>query len=375
MRKELKNNPYCEIYKSLVSKSPNVFSDNNRGAKKVADFKRLSARFICIMCKKLDGMEFISGSTAWWSLRAIKGYGACEEKFCPHDAFLDEIHYINFPITEEILENAYQYRTPVYQRLFSLNDIKKVLYLNKTPAIISFDVFKGIYNAPKGFVPLPKANEKKLGAHCVMVAGYSDEKQVISFANSWGEKWGDEGYGYLPYSYLEKYIIECWAVMYKKDWQDWKQILSENNFKDKKGNSIKTQLCKVHPIIYGRYPLLVLDFYAPNGKIGGWSHFSIVDYGNVIEIEEIFLLPQYRNLGWGTKILEIIENTAKVYGISEIRGWVSVQDIVTEERESMLKKYFIKSGFEIVSDNTKFRGSCWRIQKTISKNIYFDINL
>jgi len=376
MKKEFKDSVYCKIYKSLICRSPLPFDNKQENKNKETEplgFKRFSARFSYILCKKLDGMANIPGTTGWWSMRALKGYGMCEEKFCP-DEYSNESDYVNFPITKEILENAYQYRDPAYQRLLSLNDIKKVLNLNKSLVVLSFDIFQGIYDAPKGYVPFPRANEKKLGGHGVTVVGWSDKNQVLSFANSWGEKWGNKGYGYLPYSYLEKYTIECWAIMSRKDWQNFKQDLGENNFKDKKGELIKTQLNKVSPVVYGRSPLWVLDLYKPDGKIGGWSHFSILDYGNIIEIEEIFILPEFRQLGWGTKILEIIENIAKSHGISTIKGWVSVQDIITEERESMVKNYFTKAGFEIIPNRTKFRGSCWKIQKSILKNIYFNTN-
>ena len=31
---------------------------------------------------------------------------------------------------------------------------------------------------------------------------YNDEKQYFQFQNSWGIGWGDNGYGYIPYSYI-----------------------------------------------------------------------------------------------------------------------------------------------------------------------------
>jgi len=329
-----------------------------------------SPRFSYAMCKKLDGRVSQPGTTAWWGVRVAKGYGVCEERLCPYDTSSSELDFVNFPITKEMLENAYQYRTPAYQRLLSVNDIKKVLAVNKQLATLSFNIFKGIYGAPEGQVPLPEANEKSEGVHCVIICGYDDKRQVIKFQNSWGVEWGDKGFGHIPYSYLEKYTVECWATMLRQDWENIKQNLLRTSFKDRKGNSINVQVNKVPSVVYGRSPLWVLDLYGPDGMINGWSHFSIVDYGNVIEVEDIFILPQYRNLGLGAKIMEIMQNAAKTYRIPEIRGWVSAQDLV-EDRESMIRSYFTKSGFEIIPDNTKFRGSFWRVQKPVFSNVYF----
>lgn len=368
--KEIKNNPY-NIYTSSISRRPWVPNNIKRRKKAVLPRRKFSPRFIYSMCKKLDGLKDVEGTTAWWSMRVLKGYGACEEKFYSDNATLNYSGHIHPRIGQEILDNAYHYRDPVYQRLFSLNDIKKLLKLDESLVALSFDVFKGVYDAPKGHVPLPNPSEKRLGGHCVAVVGWNDEKQVVKFANSWGEEWGDKGYGYLPYSYLDKYVIECWAPMHRKVWQECRQKLGESSFKDGKGRMIKMQLHKVPPVVYGRSSLWVLDIFGPNGKIGGWSHFSMVDYGNLMEIAEIFILPQYRNQGWGTKILECIEDIARRSEISEIAGWVSVQDLVTKGRESMVRDYFTKAGFSITPDITKFRGSYWKIRKTTGKDVYF----
>ncbi len=346
------------------------------GVPKIANVptvKIFSARFAYAMCKKLDGIESQAGTTAWWVVRVDKGYGICEERLCPSNTSSNETDFVDIKITKEMLENAYKYRTPAYQRIRSLNDIKKVLVLNKQEATLSFDTFQGIYDAPKGYVRLPEANEKSVGVHCVRILGYDDVQQVLIFANSWGKKWGNKGIGYIPYSYLEKYIVECWATMLKRHWEELSQDLGTVYFTDKNGNAIKVQLHKVQPIVHGRSPLWVLDLYGRDGEISGWSHFSIVDYGNIIEVEDIFIFPECRNLGLGTKILEMIENVARGSFISEIRGWVSVQDIV-EERESIVKRYFTKAGFDVIPDNTKFRGSYWRIQKSVSNSKHFNVN-
>ncbi|QDV25284.1 Papain family cysteine protease [Aureliella helgolandensis] len=63
------------------------------------------------------------------------------------------------------------------------------------------------------------------GGQAVLAVGYDDEKDTspkgaILIRNSWGETWGDAGYGWLPYAYIERqFATDCWTLL-KKDWID-----------------------------------------------------------------------------------------------------------------------------------------------------------
>ena len=38
-----------------------------------------------------------------------------------------------------------------------------------------------------------------------------DKKKVIKFKNSWSNKWGQKGYGFLPYAYIGYYMMDAWS--------------------------------------------------------------------------------------------------------------------------------------------------------------------
>ena len=82
---------------------------------------------------------------------------------------------------------------------------------SKGPCVIGVEVFKGMMDARKGVVPMPSAYDKPLGGHAICPVGYNDKTRLIKFKNSWSDNWGDKGFGYLPYAYIEKYMMDAWS--------------------------------------------------------------------------------------------------------------------------------------------------------------------
>ena len=70
----------------------------------------------------------------------------------------------------------------------------------------------GAYSTWQDGIVLPPSGACT-GGHAVCFTGYDDEKRLVQFINSWGSYWGDDGYGYLPYSYFEGGLVsDIWAL-------------------------------------------------------------------------------------------------------------------------------------------------------------------
>lgn len=66
-----------------------------------------------------------------------------------------------------------------------------------------------------GIIPFPLTTEELLGGHSVLIVGYDDGKVATNkrdnstttgcflIRNSWGESWGDHGYGWFPYEFFQ----------------------------------------------------------------------------------------------------------------------------------------------------------------------------
>ena len=44
------------------------------------------------------------------------------------------------------------------------------------------------------------------------IVGYDDTKSWFIVANSWGKGWGDKGYCYIPYEFMQENGSDYWTI-------------------------------------------------------------------------------------------------------------------------------------------------------------------
>jgi C1A family cysteine protease len=102
------------------------------------------------------------------------------------------------------------------------------------PAMFGFSVYNSIDQAEAtGRIPFPGPRERIEGGHAVAAVGYDDRMRIENKAgdkpategallirNSWGESWGERGYGWLPYAYVTRGLAEDFWSLLKKEWID-----------------------------------------------------------------------------------------------------------------------------------------------------------
>jgi len=139
----------------------------------------------------------------------LKKYGAC-----PEFSYIYDIKKIN------TIPNKLSYQLSKFCKLVKFieitrNDIKKNLLKNNL-IICGIKIFNSFHNPitiKTGYVKLPKNNISTenilhfnenilLGGHSIIIIGFDDNTSNYKFINSWGMNWGDNGYGYIPYDYI-----------------------------------------------------------------------------------------------------------------------------------------------------------------------------
>jgi C1A family cysteine protease len=95
-------------------------------------------------------------------------------------------------------------------------------------------VYSSITEAKEtGKIPYPASGDRSAGGHAVIAVGYDDSMKIKSkfpsgkettgallIRNSWGETWGEKGYGWLPYEYvLQELAVDWWSIL-KNEWVD-----------------------------------------------------------------------------------------------------------------------------------------------------------
>ncbi len=165
----------------------------------------LSRMFIYYNSRVPDNEQGVdSGAHLFNSFNSMALQGCCQEAFWPFQTNLLTICPPGL-CYQEALKHCTQQQNTRLNPTYMLYEIKRCI-ANNLPVVISILVYSSFESqlvAETGMIPLPNVQaEQLLGGHALLVLGYDDIMQVVVIQNSWSDRWGDNGIGYLPYAFI-----------------------------------------------------------------------------------------------------------------------------------------------------------------------------
>jgi C1A family cysteine protease len=175
----------------------------------------LSEAFLYYNSRKKVGEENEdNGSRLLYAIDSLAEYGICLERMCQYNE-----NIFNLKPDEDAYEDALQRRVKKALNINgNIDDIKSALS-DGYPVAVSLGIYPSFGGNGLGFVSLPseeeiaKADSTSNYRHAMVITGYDDDKKFFVVRNSWGTDFGDNGYCYIPYSYITHEKLFHWACI------------------------------------------------------------------------------------------------------------------------------------------------------------------
>lgn len=176
------------------------------------EFSPMSELFLYYLERVKEGtVRYDAGAEIRDGIKCMAKQGCCLGETWPYN-----ISKFKYKPPKDAYAEALDHQILSYYRLNTLTDFKQCLADGYpfTTGIAVYSSFESDAVANTGIVPYPKKREEYYGGHCIAVYGYSDETQMFLCKNSWGDSWGDSGFFYLPYKYLNNPSLcsDSWTI-------------------------------------------------------------------------------------------------------------------------------------------------------------------
>jgi GNAT superfamily N-acetyltransferase len=248
-----------------------------------------------------------------------------------------DLHYEPLSSWEDTLE-AFR----VNAALLALEQVDPELLARIT---VGLELFEGAYRAEGGRLRLPMREEPFRGRHSVVVVGLTDDhpdaiNPELVFRNTWGERWGDSGLGYIGREYFEAHVDSVWLA--RPSWigpsPRMEEATKQRSWQRGGGGAIEAMdllqswltinnVLVSDVVVRGREYRLqrrvsfsarmnnprfeVIDIRRPEGQICGRCHLTVA--GNVTRVEELFVDPAMRRQGLGSELLQRTLTRARIF--------------------------------------------------------------
>ncbi len=205
-------------------------------AQKHIDMSRL---FLYKVTRKLLKLSGDTGASLRATMGAMVMFGVPPEEYWPYNTqnFDEEPPAFCYAFADNFKTIRYLRLDPAGQDSSKTLNLVLAYLRAGFPSIFGFTCYTCLDDAEaNGEIPFPAPKEDVVGGHAVMAVGYDMAKEIVNtrdgnkqtgallIRNSWGTKWGDKGYGWLPFKYVLTGLAEDWWTVISQKWIDTSQF-------------------------------------------------------------------------------------------------------------------------------------------------------
>lgn len=142
------------------------------------------------------------GSYISLAMGTLKTHGVCPESVFPYDT-----SKVFMRPTWEAYRRAFAHTLSEYYKIdehgMQLHRDIRASLDNKHPVVFGTPVWQSIMRVgSEGVIQMPDASQS-IGSHAMLIVGYDMNKSMYLIRNSWGTGWGQDGYAWMPFDYID----------------------------------------------------------------------------------------------------------------------------------------------------------------------------
>lgn len=178
---------------------------------------QFSRQFAYLVSQMKDRIQGDRGSTLSGGTKAAKEVGLCREAIAPYQRTYPGWGWV----TEEMKLDAKDYKLRSHTRMRSSDQIKQ--FIGSGAGIVQIGIAWNNSMNPNSQGCITRFSSSSGGGHAVVFAGYVPDSDVgtssgagywMLLKNSWGKRWGKEGYAYVAPQAIDQMLKHRFTVMY-----------------------------------------------------------------------------------------------------------------------------------------------------------------
>ena len=267
-----------------------------------------STYFNFVRARQLEGTYPGNLRLGTWPItcnRVYKGIGFLPFEKWPTQHLPDDATRIpNEPDDADLI--AKRWRLASYQRVRSETECHYALATGHLVAV-SIEITSDWKAPPSGNLALDVNTLPVAGVHSIALRWFDKSRKRFVFRNTWKPTWGDNGWGYLPEGFIDRYLVDGWIMSSAKHSEC---TLQTGIYKHQWNGPGRTLNGVLH----------VIELHdGDTDTMAGWV--LAVQREGVLDVEDLYVASPYRRRGFGSRLGHDVLSLAKSIGVP-IQFWI-----------------------------------------------------